>query len=83
MQFWILLAILIIAELFVFAKIPAALVRGAVPLNPFGWFGYAELMEVSVERRTAPAAYWMVLFVLTVLAVIFGCFIYVVLRAAG
>ena len=79
MQFWILLSILVVAELFVFAKRPAALLRGAVPLNPLGWFGYAELMEVSVERRTAPAAYWSVVLTLTALAMILGAFIYAVL----
>ena len=78
MQAWILLGILIVAEFFVFAKIPAALIRGSVPLNPLGWFGYSELMEVSVERRTSPGAYWLVVSVLTVLALIFGLFIYAV-----
>jgi hypothetical protein len=79
MQVWILLAILIFAEVFVFARIPAALISGAVPLNPLGWFGYSELMEVSVDRQTSPAAYWLVVFVMTLLAVILGFFIYAVM----
>jgi Na+/melibiose symporter-like transporter len=83
MQMWILLGVLIVAELFVFAKIPAALLRGAVPLNPLGWFGYSELMEVSVERDTAPAAYWVIVLLLTVLAAVFGVFIYVIMRGAA
>ena len=84
MQAWILLSILIVAELFVFAKIPAALLRGSVPLNPLGWFGYSELMEVSVERRTSPGAYWLVVLILAALAVILGAFIYgVVFRSVS
>lgn len=57
MQTWILLAILIIAELIVFPRIPAALIGGSVPLNPLGWFGYSELLAVKVDRRVYPAAY--------------------------
>ena len=34
MQAWILLGILVLAELFVFLKLPAALLTGSVPLNP-------------------------------------------------
>ena len=79
MQWWILLGILIIAELVVFSRIPLALLRGAVPLNPLGWFGYAELAEVSVDRRSAPAAYWMIVMVLAAMAAILGAFIYAVL----
>jgi len=56
-QYWFLLGILVFAELFVFAKIPAALMRGSVPLNPLGWFGYSELLAVKVDRRVYPAAY--------------------------
>jgi len=76
MQVWILLGVLVCAELFVFAKIPAALLRGAVPLNPLGWFGYGEFLEVSVERASAPAAYWVILSVLTMAALLVGFFIY-------
>ncbi len=78
MQTWILLAILILAELFVFPRIPAALISGAVPLNPLGWFGYSELAEVTVDRRTYPVAYWLIVFLLTFMTAIFGLFIYVV-----
>jgi hypothetical protein len=74
----ILLGVLILAELFVLPRIPAALIGGAVPLNPLGWFGYVELAEVSVERRTYPVAYWLIVLVLTIMAAIFGLFIYVV-----
>jgi hypothetical protein len=75
-QFWMLFAVLVFAELFVFAKLPAALLRGAVPLNPLGWFGYGELGEVSVERTVDPAAYWMIVSVLTMAAMMLGFFIY-------
>jgi len=76
MQFWFLLGVLVIAELFVFARLPLALARGQVPLNPLGWFGYAELGEVQVGRDSAPLAYWMIVLILTLMAVMFGCFIY-------
>ena len=78
MQAWILLGILVLAELFVFLKLPAALLTGAVPLNPLGWFGYSELQEVVVDRRTYPAAYWVIVLSLTALGAIFGLFIYAV-----
>ncbi|HML09719.1 MAG TPA: hypothetical protein VK432_02590 [Stellaceae bacterium] len=78
MQTWILLAILIIAELIVFPRIPAALIGGSVPLNPLGWFGYGELSEVWIERRTYPAAYWLIVLTLTAFAAIIGLFIYAV-----
>jgi len=80
MQTWILLAILILAELFVFPRIPAALFSGAVPLNPLGWFGYSELQEVVVERRVYPVAYWLIVSLLVLLAVFIGFFIYVVMH---
>jgi hypothetical protein len=79
MQAWILLGVLVLGELFVLPKIPAALIGGSVPLNPLGWFGYGELAEVSVERRSSPLAYWLVVALLTTLAALFGCFIYAVL----
>jgi hypothetical protein len=67
MQSWIvLLVILVVAEILVLPRIPAALVGGAVPLNPLGWFGYGELQQVSVDRKDAPAAYWLI--VLTMIA---------------
>jgi len=83
MQMWVLLGVLIFAELFVFSKIPLALLRGSVPLNPLGWFGYSELMEVSVERRSSPAAYWLIVVLMTTLAAVFGVFIYAVVRGAN
>lgn len=78
MQSWILLAILVVAELAVFPRIPAALIGGTVALNPLGWFGYSELQEVSVDRRTCPAAYWLIVLTLTAFAMILGVFIYAV-----
>jgi hypothetical protein len=76
MQLWILLGILILAEIFVFARLPLALFRGAVPLNPLGWFGYGELAEVYVDRENSPTAYWLIVLILVLMAVILGCFIY-------
>jgi hypothetical protein len=78
-QAWILLAILIIGELYVVPRIPAALIRGEVPLNPLGWFGYSELAEVSIDRRGYPLAYWLIVLSLTALAAFFALFIYAVL----
>ena len=84
MQIWVLLGVLVVAELFVLARIPTALLRGEVPLNPLGWFGYSELMEVSVDRSSAPAAYWLIVMLMAALAVMFGCVIYVALtRGVG
>ena len=79
MQSWILLAILVLAELIVFPRIPAALLDGAVPLNPLGWFGYGELSGISIERRACPGAYWLIVLTLTAFAAILGMFIYAVL----
>jgi hypothetical protein len=75
-QYWILLAILVIAEMFVFAKLPAALLRGSVPLNPLGWFGYGELLAVDVNRRVYPATYWLIVCVLALAALLLGVFIW-------
>lgn len=84
MEAWILLAILIVGELYVFPRIPAALIRGEVALNPLGWFGYGELAEVSIDRRAYPVAYWLIVLLLTVLAVLLALFIYAVgFRSAG
>jgi hypothetical protein len=80
---WVLLGVLVAGELFVFSKIPPALLSGSVPLNPLGWFGYSELMAVSVDRRGAPVAYWMIVSLLTLLAVVFAGFIYAVVGGAG
>jgi hypothetical protein len=76
MQLWLLLGILMLGELVVFSRIPLALMRGAVPLNPLGWFGYGELGEVYVDRRNRPLAYWLILAILALMALLFGCFIY-------
>jgi len=83
-QAWFLLGILILAELFVLPKVPAALLRGSVPLNPLGWFGYGELAEVRVDRSTYPTAYWLIVLTLAAFAVFLAAFIYAVaFRAAS
>jgi hypothetical protein len=82
-QFWMLLSLLVLAEVFVFSRIPGALLSGSVPLNPLAWFGYPEFSEVSVDRSTAPTAYWTIVSVLTMAAMIFGLVIVVLLRSAG
>jgi hypothetical protein len=79
MQMWILLGVLIFAEILVFSRIPVALMRGSVPLNPLGWFGYGELLEVSIDRKAYPVGYWMIVAVLAVAALLFGFFIYMLL----
>jgi hypothetical protein len=82
MQLWILLGFLILAEVFVFARLPLALFRGAVPLNPLGWFGYGELAEVYVDRQNSPTAYWLIVTILVLMAVLFGAFIYLLWSGA-
>lgn len=82
MQSWVLLGILIIAELMVLPRVPAALIGGAVPLNPLGWIGYGELGEVMVDRRSCPGAYWLIVLTLAGFAAILAAFIYVVLFRA-
>jgi hypothetical protein len=76
MQFWLLFGVLILAELFVASRIPAALLRGSVSLNPLGWFGYTEFGEVRVERGVYPAAYWLIVAVLASAALVFGLIIW-------
>ena len=66
-----------------FSRLPGALVRGAVPLNPLGWFGYGELMEVSVDRSTTPLVYWMIVTLMAVLSVMIACFIVVIARGSA
>ncbi|HTZ36455.1 MAG TPA: hypothetical protein VMB84_10555 [Stellaceae bacterium] len=83
MAMWLLVGILILGELAVLSRIPAALLRGSVPLNPLGWFGYQEFLEVSVERRSAPAAYWVILGLVAALALVVGTFIYVLVASIG
>jgi len=76
MQFWMLFGFLILAELFVASRIPAALMRGSVSLNPLGWFGYNEFGAVRVERGVYPVAYWLIVAVLGGAALIFGLIIW-------
>lgn len=78
MQSWIFLAILIIAAVAVVPRIPAALIDGAVPLNPLGWFGYGELQQVSVDRESAPAAYWLIVLTMIASAAILALLIWAV-----
>ena len=51
---WLVVGLLGLAELLVFARIRVALFDGAVPLNPVGWLGYPEYLDVAVERRNSP-----------------------------
>ena len=83
MQMWILLGVLVIAEVFVLSRIPPALLQGTVPLNPLGWFGYSELMQVNATRDETPAAYWVILFLVAALALVVGTFIYVLVASIG
>ncbi|HZK89729.1 MAG TPA: hypothetical protein VFC56_06235 [Stellaceae bacterium] len=76
MQSWVLLGVLMVAELVMLVRIPSALLSGAVPLNPLGWIGYGELMEASVERENAPGAFWLIVALMATAAVFFGCVIY-------
>jgi hypothetical protein len=76
MQFWMLFGVLVLAELFVASRVPMALMRGSVSLNPLGWFGYTEFGEVTVERGVYPAAYWLIVAVLGVAALVFGLIIW-------
>jgi hypothetical protein len=80
---WLLVGILIIAELAIVVRIPVALVQGAVPLNPLGWIGYSEYLQVSVDREDAPAAYWTIICLVTAMALVFGYFIYYVATSIG
>jgi hypothetical protein len=81
-QFWVLLSIVVLAELIVLPKLSAALISGEVPLNPLGWIGYQELAEVSVDRRRAPQAYWLIVLTLTAFALFLAVLIYAVLFRA-
>jgi hypothetical protein len=76
MQYWMLFGFLILAELILASRVPMALLRGSVSLNPLGWFGYNELGEVWVERDVYPAAYWLIVAVLGGAALIFGLIIW-------
>jgi hypothetical protein len=83
MKMWFILAVLGLVELLVLARIRVALLDGMVPLNPVGWLGYAEYLDVTVERRQSPATYWYILSLEIALALLFGLFIYLVaIRAA-
>jgi hypothetical protein len=82
-KIWVLVGILILFELLVVVRIPIALFQGAVPLNPAGWLGYNEFLDVTVERKQSPATYWFVLLLVTALAVVFGAFIYLVAVSGG
>ena len=83
MKIWLVVGLLGLVEIFVLARIRVALFDGAVPLNPAGWLGYAEYLDVTVERRSSPATYWFILSLTIALAITLGMFIYLVaIRAA-
>lgn len=83
MKLWFIVGLLGLIELFVLARIRVALLDGAVPLNPAGWLGYSEYLDVTVERRNSPTTYWFILLLTVALALLFGLFIYLVaIRAA-
>ena len=83
MKLWIVVGALVLFELLVAVRIPIALIQGAVPLNPAGWFGYSEYLDVTVERRRSPATYWSILLLVTALAVVVGYFIFLVAASGG
>lgn len=78
MQLWIVVGLLGLVELLVLARIRIALFDGAVPLNPAGWLGYPEYLDVTVERRNSPATYWFILMLTIALSMALGLFIYLV-----
>ena len=83
MKLWFILGLLGLVELFVLARIRVAIFDGAVPLNPAGWLGYAEYLDVTVERRNSPSTYWFIVSLAIALAILLGIFIYLVaIRAA-
>ncbi len=83
MKMWFIVGMLALIELFIVARIPLALFDGAVPLNPAGWLGYAEYLDVTVERRSSPGTYWFILSLATALAMLFGVFIYLIATRAA
>jgi hypothetical protein len=84
MKMWLVVGILALFELLVVVRIPIALFQGEVPLNPAGWLGYNEFLDVTVERRRSPGTYWFIVLLASALALVFGVFIYLVaIRAAS
>jgi hypothetical protein len=75
---WLFVTLLTFIELFVVLVIRRALLLGSVPVNPASWFGYSELAEITVDRATFPAAYWLVLLLMTAFAAFFGFYTYLV-----
>jgi hypothetical protein len=83
MKLWFIIGLLGLVELFVLARIRVALSDRAVPLNPAGWLGYSEYLDITVERRNSPGTYWFILSLVIALALMLGIFIYLVaIRAA-
>jgi hypothetical protein len=80
---WFIVGVLGLVELFVLARIRVALLDGVVPLNPVGWLGYAEYLDVTVERRTSPSTYWFIVLLVIALALVFGGLIYLVATHAA
>jgi len=78
MKLWFIIGLLGLIELFVLGRIRVALADGAVPLNPAGWLGYSEYLDVTVERRNSPSTYWFIVSLAIALAMMLGIFIYLV-----
>jgi hypothetical protein len=77
-ELWFIVGLLGLVEVFVLARIRVALLDGIVPLNPAGWLGYSEYLDVTVERQNSPTTYWFILLLTIALAVVLGMFIYLV-----
>src|SRR5258708_27916941 len=71
-KMWFILGVLGLIELLVLARIRVALLDGIAPLNPAGWLGYAEYLDVPVERRTSPSPYWFIPWTVFALSPWFG-----------
>ena len=83
MKMWLVIGLLGLAELLVLARIRVALFDGTVPLNPVGWLGYSEYLDVTVERRQSPGTYWFIVLLELALAALFGLFIYLIATRAA
>ncbi|HXP06341.1 MAG TPA: hypothetical protein VN808_19670, partial [Stellaceae bacterium] len=72
MTMWFIVGLMGLIEIFVLARIRVALLDGIVPLNPVGWLGYAEYLDVTVERRRSPGTYWFIVLLVIALALVLG-----------
>jgi len=80
---WFIVGLMGLIEIFVLARIRVALLDGIVPLNPVGWLGYAEYLDVTVERRRSPGTYWFIVLLVIALALVLGGLIYLVATHAA